>query len=460
MKIWLAKISYIGSLNIGPLFLMLALVQSQKEYFVSGWKRKMVLWLVPMIILLLVFTNEWHHLIWSGFRWDSDATRNMLYYDSGFLYWVTPTYAYLLVLLATVILAQNAFQSPKIYRRQAWGLVGSTLLPWISNIIWLLKIGPFPGQNLTAIFFTITGIIMVVNMRSLKLLDLVPIARHQLVEIMQDAMIVLDNLNRVVDLNPAAAKILDTSQDDAVGQQIETVLQRWPDLVKQFLNTDQISTELTFERTGNIQYFDLQISPLLLTQKNSSMGRLISLRNITEYKNLFREVEKMAVTDSLTGLYNRRHFMRMAAREIESALRYRRQTAIMMVDLDGFKKVNDTFGHLVGDQLLQEVAQICQDNSRNSDVPARFGGEEFIFLLPETGFDGAYDAGERLRRAIAQIVIDTPKGNVTITASLGIATLTKEIKDLNILIHQADQALYRAKNTGHNQTILYEVGME
>jgi diguanylate cyclase (GGDEF)-like protein len=132
----------------------------------------------------------------------------------------------------------------------------------------------------------------------------------------------------------------------------------------------------------------------------------------------------------------------------------------MMVDLDGFKKVNDTFGHLVGDQLLQEVAQICRDDSRNSDIPARFGGEEFIFLLPETGFDGAYDAGERLRRAIAQIVIGTPKGNVTITASLGIATLTNDVKDLNSLIHHADQALYHAKNTGRNQTIMYEVGME
>lgn len=458
LKIWLAKVSYVGSLNIAPLFLMLALVQSQKEHLISGWKQKTMLWLIPIIVLPLVFTNEWHNLIWSGFSWDSDPARNMLYYRSGPLYWVTPTYAYLVVLLATVVLVQNAFQSPKVYRRQAWGLAGSILLPWLSNIIWLLRIGPFPGENLTAIFFTISGASMVINMRSFKLLDLAPVARHQLVEIMQDAMIVLDDQNRVVDLNPAAAKVFGTSLDDAVGQQIKTILQRWPDLVAQFLNTDQLSTELTFEKDGDIQYFDLQISPL--TRKNSHLGRLISLRNITEYKNLFREVEKMAITDSLTGLHNRHHFMHLAAREFEAALRYQRLLAIMMLDLDWFKKVNDTYGHLVGDKLLQEVAQICRDNIRNIDIVARFGGEEFIFLLPETGVDGAYDAGERLRQKIAQLVIDTPQGKVDVTASLGIATLAKDIEDLNVLIHQADQALYHAKNTGRNQTIMYKVEIE
>ena len=457
-KILVAKLSYIGSLNIPPCFLMLALIHSQKENLVSGWKRA-ALWSIPVLVLPVVFTNEWHHLIWSGFSWDSDPISNVLYFHPGTLYWVTPAYAYLVFLLATIVLAKNALQSPRVYRLQAWGLVLTTLLPWISNIIYVFRLSPFPGRNLTSIFFTIVAIIMVINMRSLNLLDLVPVARHQLVEIMQDAMIVLDNQNRVVDLNPAAAKILDTSLDNAFGQQITTVLQRWPDITAQFLNVDQVSSELTFERDGEIRCFDLQISPLMML-KNSRMGRLISLRNITEYKNLFRAMEKMAITDSLTGLYNRRHFMLLAAREIEAALRYQRPIAVMMLDLDWFKKVNDSYGHLVGDQLLQGVAQICQDNSRKADLLARFGGEEFIFLLSETGIEGAYEVGERLRQEIAKLAIDTPHGAASVTASLGIATLAKNSENLDILIYQADQALYHAKNAGRNQTIIYKAEIE
>ncbi len=280
LKVSVIKFAYIGTQNIPPLFFMLALVHSQKEYLLTKWKRR-VLWAFPIIIILLAFTNEWHHLVWSSFTWDSDASLNLLYFNRGYYYWINTVYDYILLVWATVLLVRNAFQAPKTYRRQAWGLVGAALLPWVSNIMWVLGVGPFPGQNLTAIFFTFTGFFMFVNTQHLKLLDLAPIARHQLVELMQDAMIVLDMQNRVVDINPIAETLLGTSSDIAVGQPVESILQEWSELVEEFQDVDQINTELTFGQDGDKQCFDVQISPLM-TRKNDHLGHLISLRDITE----------------------------------------------------------------------------------------------------------------------------------------------------------------------------------
>jgi len=458
VKVLVIKFAYIGVQNIPPLFFMLALVHSQKEHLLTKWKRR-ILWTFPVIIILLAFTNEWHHLVWSSFTWDSDPSLNLLHFNKGFYYWINTAYAYVVLLWATVLLVRNAFQAPKIYRRQAWGLVGAALLPWLSNIMWVLEVGPFPGQNLTAIFFTATGFFIVVNTRYLKLLDLVPIARHQLVELMQDAMIVLDMQNRVVDINPIAETLFDTSSDIAVGRPVESILQDWSELVEEFQEVDQINTELTFEQDGDMQYYDLQISPLI-TRKNGHLGHLVSLRDITEYKRLFLEMEKLAITDTLTGLYNYHHFMQLAIRELDSALRYQKPLAIVMVDLDGFKTVNDTYGHLVGDQLLQGIGQIFREILRGIDIPARFGGDEFICLLSETDMEGAYKVAGRLRQKVADYTLETPRGVVSITVSLGISIICKENKDLDALIYQADQALYQAKNTGRNQIIVYQEKIE
>ena len=458
LKVLVIKFGYIGTQNIPPLFFMLALVHSQKEYLLTKWKQR-VLWAFPVIIILLAFTNEWHHLIWSSFTWDSDPSLNLLHFNKGFYYWINTAYAYIVLVWATVLLVRNALQTPKIYRRQAWGLVGAALLPWGSNIMWVLGVGPFPGQNLTAIFFTFTGFFMFVNMQHLKLLDLAPIARHQLVELMQDAVIVLDMQNRVVDINPTAEVLFGTFSDIAVGRSVESTLLDWSELVEEFQDVDQINTEITFGQDGDMQYFDLQISPLT-TRKNGHLGRLVSLRDITDYKNLFLEMEKLAITDMLTGLYNYHHFMLLATREFDVALRYQKPLAIVMIDLDGFKTVNDTYGHLVGDQLLQGLGQIFLEILRSIDIPARFGGDEFIFLLSETDMEGAYKVAERLRQKVAKLTLETPRGMVNITISQGIAVICEESKDLDKLIYQADQALYQAKNTGRNQTVVYREKIE
>jgi diguanylate cyclase (GGDEF)-like protein len=171
----------------------------------------------------------------------------------------------------------------------------------------------------------------------------------------------------------------------------------------------------------------------------------------TALKSALEEVERLAFTDALTGLYNRRHLFLLADREFQRARRYQLPLSAMMLDIDEFKRVNDTYGHVIGDQVLQRVADCCRKELRGVDVIGRYGGDEFVALLPETGLSAACQVAERLRKTIAERVLDTKTGRVTVTVSLGVAVLDDEHLTPESLLDRADKALYIAKQNGRNR---------
>lgn len=173
-------------------------------------------------------------------------------------------------------------------------------------------------------------------------------------------------------------------------------------------------------------------------------------RDIAE-QGFFDEIFRMATTDSLTGLLNKASITRTLSEEIADAARYRRWISVILMDLDGFKSVNDLNGHLAGDRVLQCAAQILQRTIRKRDKAGRFGGDEFLILLPETGAKGAFQAAERVRKAIESAVPAELNLNGDITASLGIATCRTHLASAGTLLERADSALYRAKSLGKNR---------
>jgi diguanylate cyclase (GGDEF)-like protein/PAS domain S-box-containing protein len=176
-----------------------------------------------------------------------------------------------------------------------------------------------------------------------------------------------------------------------------------------------------------------------------------------ERVRLFAEVHKMAITDPLTELYNRRHFFDLAEREIERVRRYGHPLSVAMLDVDFFKKINDTYGHQAGDEVLRAVARISCEEIRRIDILARYGGEEMIILMPETSHERAVLAMERLRKAIEVMEIATLRGTINTTVSIGMACKgADENTSLNTLIEQADQALYTAKQAGRNRVCSWE----
>jgi len=170
-----------------------------------------------------------------------------------------------------------------------------------------------------------------------------------------------------------------------------------------------------------------------------------------ENARLFEEVKRLAITDSLTGLSTRRQLFYLGERELERFQRYGTVFSAIMLDIDDFKKINDTYGHLVGDRVLMTVAERCRLNVRNVDIIGRYGGEEFVFILPEINVEGARRTAERLRDVIFATPVEIEGGAIIVSASCGVAEVRPGYHRLEDLIHAADLAAYRAKSSGRNR---------
>ncbi|MFC1508531.1 diguanylate cyclase [Candidatus Omnitrophota bacterium] len=177
-------------------------------------------------------------------------------------------------------------------------------------------------------------------------------------------------------------------------------------------------------------------------------------------EKLQKEIERLAVTDVLTGSYNRRFLYLKLNEEVEKSKRYDHDLSCVILDIDFFKKVNDTYGHIIGDKVLKQTVDIIKANCRTSDIVARYGGEEFVILLPETNLDGSYTVSEKIRKAISSFKFSGDQGKViSISVSLGVYAITPkylhEITTIDNIIKNADDALLQAKNSGRDRTIVY-----
>jgi diguanylate cyclase (GGDEF)-like protein len=181
----------------------------------------------------------------------------------------------------------------------------------------------------------------------------------------------------------------------------------------------------------------------------------VSVENV----DLHETVQRQAVTDELTGLFNHRRFQEVMAAEVERARRYDQEMGLIMLDIDNFKRVNDTYGHLQGDMVLREVARVLRQSAREIDEPARYGGEEMAVALPQTDLEGAFRFAERVRRRIEALDLPLLDGDgvLKVTASFGAASLASTHNgDKEGLVAAADAALYRAKRSGKNRTVKAE----
>ncbi len=190
----------------------------------------------------------------------------------------------------------------------------------------------------------------------------------------------------------------------------------------------------------NLLYIDREKFIILATQFALELKKVL----------LYEKVDELAITDSLTGLYVRRYFLERMTEELQRSKRYKFKFAVLMIDVDNFKKCNDTYGHLVGDIILRDVARIIKQNTREIDLAAKYGGEEFCLVLTETAREEAKTIGERIRVKVEENVFKAYDETLKITVSIGISIYPGDSVDRDELIEKADRALYSAKNAGKN----------
>lgn len=201
-------------------------------------------------------------------------------------------------------------------------------------------------------------------------------------------------------------------------------------------------------RMGAMDYIKKPFNPTIVRER---------VQNLLNLTLAYRELEELSTTDFLTGVFNRRYFMEIATTELKRHQRHAKITSILMLDIDHFKDVNDTYGHSVGDQALRHLVKICRDNLREEDIFARYGGEEFCALLPETDASTAKEVAERLRYNIESTPMELDEQLLHLSVSIGLSGIdARQETDIEPWLERADQAMYRAKEQGRNRVVCFE----
>jgi diguanylate cyclase (GGDEF)-like protein/PAS domain S-box-containing protein len=273
-----------------------------------------------------------------------------------------------------------------------------------------------------------------------------------------DMIMVLDSGMRIVRMNKAMADRLGINSEKAVGSLCHELCHgtdeppEYCPVCHTLSGEREHSVEVVENRLGGS--FLISVTPTY--DLNGQIAGFVHVaRDITEQKRLEEDLRRMATTDSLTGLFNRRHFWELSDRELARARRAHHAVSLLMIDLDRFKSINDRYGHEVGDRALKLVARTGLENLREIDIMGRIGGEEFAVLLPTTTLSQATMVAERLREAVAHEKILTGRRPASITISIGVAEESGEMQDMETLLRQADDALYAAKNQGRNKVVAF-----
>jgi diguanylate cyclase (GGDEF)-like protein len=439
-RLWMGKLQYLAITTAPALWLMVALDYTGRRAWLAGWRR-LLLVAIPATTLLLVFTNEWHGLIWRRFDPVPGQMRVALRYGAWFP--VHAAYSYLLVVLASTTLAVR-FATSSLYRPSIVAVLMTPVMVMVANLLHVLdptRMSIDPTPTSMAVGFAM----MVWAISRHQLFHLLPVARGVTVESLSEGVVVVDPTGRVVDANPAATALLGHAQP--VGARLEALLGP----------VDLDTPERRDVEVGSGRRVELRVSPVR-DDGGAAAGHVLLLRDVgveraaqeaLEAAN--RELERLANTDPLTGLANRRQLMTRLDEEWARAGRHGRPLALVLLDVDHFKRVNDERGHLIGDRVLERLGRELLRERRPGDVAARYGGEELAVLLPDTDRDAARQVALRLWRALREIEHRDDADDVfRVTLSLGVAAAEAADAAPRDLLARADAALYAVKNGGRD----------
>jgi PAS domain S-box-containing protein len=289
------NIEWLGAAFAPTLWLIFVLQYTGRARWLTR-RNIAILMVEPLVTLLLVGTNEYHGLIESNIRLDTSGSFAALEVTYGAWYWINIAYSYLLLFVGAILicmLIQSLMRSARLYVGQAGALLVAVAAPWVGNALTVFGLNPFPKLDLTPFAFTITGVAMASSLFLFRLLDIIPVAREAVIDSMSDAVIVLDEQNRIVDLNPAAQRLAIRTASRAVGRPFTQVFSVWPELVERYRDATEADAEVILGEGVAQRFFDLHISPLYRQSGDFAVaGRLIVLNDITEHKQAERSLRE------------------------------------------------------------------------------------------------------------------------------------------------------------------------
>jgi len=468
LKIIWSQVAYVGTQVSPPLVLLFALQYTGQGRKISPLATGLI-FVIPAVIIFLAATNNTHGLIWVDFLPGPPGT-NSLIYRHGPAFWVSIAFIFSVVAAANALLIIHAIRTQRVYQRQSWVIILASFIPWSGALIYVLGLNPFPGLDIVSISFFFNGLLILYGVTRGRLMDLIPIACEFIFVNISNAVIVIDEHQRLIDFNPAARELLGMKGREVIGEPLDQLVPFWRLIHDLFKRDASTQTEIKFQDL----YYGLRVSPVddhftrfigwAVIMEDISLRRQaeIDLENANrrlksqlEDINLLQDnLQAQVVRDSLTGIYNRRYLDETLTREIAHASRSGYPLSLIMLDVDHFKKINDHFGHKMGDDVIVAISHLLKSQTRDSDCVGRYGGDEFLLVMPEMSRENAFGRAEIWREGIKAMIFQEGDTMANVTISIGIAAFPDDGKNVDDLIKAADHAMYLAKEQGRDRTVI------
>ncbi|WP_448377310.1 diguanylate cyclase [Fervidobacterium sp.] len=419
-------------------------------------KRRFLIVLIfsePVTTMIMNFTNKYHYLYYKSIEVTEILGHNVLSLNKGHWYFVHTGYLITILFIALYFLFVQLKQDKS--RRPLLSLFFlATTMPIFGIFMNILDVFK-DAFDYSALAASISLFAIIFAFIKFDFLEIITTARHQLFEISYDALILLDVNYNILDVNSKAIEMFDVERREILNRNIDEVFFNDDGLLKILKEIDKgIWIKVKKESNEREHFYEITTVDVL-NRFTKKVGYLKTIRDITEEVQLKMELQRAAMTDSLTNLHNRFSFMELANKEFERAKRYNEIFCVQMIDIDDFKKINDTHGHAAGDLVLKSVGTILKTNFRINDIIGRIGGEEFAIVLVNTKLENAEKRAENLRKMCEKTVLMYEDTIIQFTVSIGISEYREEFKSFEEILKAADLAMYCSKRSGKNKVTIY-----
>ena len=491
VQLFYVKLAFIDSILLTIGWLLFTIFLTGKSYLLRK-KKTLILYIVAAFILIGVIVNPKQSFV-------LPMHGGYVERSYGPLFWLFILFLFCTIIISLFIiysaLISNATQ--RIKKQVTHVLKGVLVLTVFVLLDVFLNVVLFKSQpvipGMTSLGILISAIFFVIAIHRDKIFDLVTIAHQDIIDTLTLGILVLDDNETVVEINKALLPKIDLQIGDPFDLSILTPMEQTASAFRLFQHTylkqPMERTEVEVFYTSLNAYINITAEPIIVGeimvgriltfQDRSELHRLIAETNqqneILQERNLAliqiqnelsqtnQKLKQMAITDSLTGCYNRHYLTQYLEQEIIENMKLKQSFAIILLDIDFFKTVNDNYGHLVGDVVICSTVEVIKQSLRETDILARYGGEEFIVYLPNTNYTQANRWAEHIKFMIEanKVHVDEVAHSLSITVSMGLLSInnfTEQYAEspsnqLNDLFESVDKALYQAKNAGRNQIV-------
>lgn len=442
------QVQYFGIPFFPALWLAVSMLYTGRGKYLKGM-RSLFVFAIPVVTFFVHMTNDWHHLYYSHIELQQLGEMQLMLLTKGPMYFFQMGYVLITLVLCTLFYFQRYRKSIGDEKIQFRLLLLASVLPYLALVLVTANLGGI-GIDYTALI--LPPCILLINLALIRynFLEIRVLARDRVFENSAAGLVLVNRFYRIVDYNAASTPFFRWFGAQLKEEQLDILLEDQQEILASIRRSENKVFHFVIE--GEERYVSLDVTEV--QNKEEKVGFLITFEDVTERELLRRRLIEMADTDELSGLYNRRKFRECAEEAYQYARRYHEPLSILMMDIDYFKKINDSFGHLAGDSVIQGFSAMLSAEFRGTDVTGRMGGEEFAVVMRNTDAETAYKKAECFRKNVENKEMMISQQRIMVTVSIGVAELNDQISDFDALLNCADSAMYEAKRAGRNRTVI------